>query len=274
MMKRYAVTGAVLGSALALTSLTACGSDTKSKTTSLGDINLSASQVVLKTAEKSAAVDTFGADLTVDGTVKVHGTGKFRIKPNTAFTVNLDQIGVGGTSFAGTGGTHLVYVDQNFYVQNSKLGQLLGASKPWMKVSLADIGQKSGVNVGDIVKQAEQANPADLTKIMTVSKDVKKVGTESVNGVQTNHFRGTVGIKDAAAQLSPELQKRAQTLGSNADVITFDLWTDAENLPRKVVTTAKASEGPFTVTALFSDYGKSVNVSAPPADQTGPLTIP
>jgi len=274
MMKRYAVTGAVLGSALALTSLTACGSDTSPKTTSLGDINLSASQVLLKTAEKSAAVDTFGADLTVDGTVKVHGTGQFRIKPNTAFTVNLDKIGLGGTSFAGTGGTHLVFVDQNFYVQNSQLGQLLGASKPWIKVSLADIGQKAGFNVGDIVKQAEQANPADLAKIMTFSKDVKKVGTESVDGVQTTHFQGTVGLKDAAAQLSPELQKRAATLGNNADVINFDLWTDAQNLPRKVVTTAKATEGPFTVTALFRDYGKSVSVSAPPADQTGPLNIP
>ena len=274
MMKRYAVTGAVLGSALALTSLTACGSDTKTKTTSLGDINLSASQVLLKTAEKSAAVDTFGADLTVDGTIKVHGTGQFRIKPNTAFTVNLDKIGLGGTSFAGTGGTHLVFVDQNFYVQR------FPARTAPRREQAVDEGlarrhrAEFGVNVGDIVKQAEQANPADLAKIMTFSKDAKKVGTESVDGVETTHFQGTVGIKDAAAQLSPELAKRAQALGSNADVINFDLWTDAQNLPRKVVTTAKSSEGAYTVTALFRDYNKSVSVSAPPADQTGPLNIP
>src|SRR4051812_42690673 len=166
MMKRYAVTGAVLGSALALTSLTACGSDTKSKTTSLGDVNLSASQVVLKTAEKSATVDTFGADLTVDGTVKVHGTGQFRIKPSTAFTVNLDKIGLGGTSFAGSSGTRLVFVAQPFYVENAQLVQLLGASRPGMRVPLADIGKKAGLNVGDLVKRPERASPADLAKIM------------------------------------------------------------------------------------------------------------
>jgi len=274
MMKRYAVTGAVLGTALALTSLTACGSDAKPQTASLGDVNLSANQVLLKSAAKTAAVDTFAADLTVNGKINVHGSGQFQIRPKTAFNVNLDKLDLGGLSVAGTTGTHVVFVDQNVYVQNSQLGQLVGVNKPWIKVSLAEVGQKTGFNVGDILSQAEQANPADLSKIMSFSKDVKKVGTESVDGVATTHYAGTVGLKDAAAQLSPELKKRADALGNQADIINFDLWIDGQNLPRKVVSTAKATEGDYKVTALFSDYGKGVSVSAPPSDQTGALNIP
>ncbi|GAA3223608.1 LppX_LprAFG lipoprotein [Actinocorallia longicatena] len=268
MMKKLA-TGVVAGSALAL-ALTACGSPTESPKT----VNLSAHEALNASAGKTANVESFSAELTVGGGATVHGTGSFQIKPAPAFSVELDQISLAGFN-VGTGGTRLILLGQDVYVSNKNLNSLTGGSKPWVKVNLGTVGDKVGFNPGDMLKQVTQANPADLAKIVAESTDVKKVGTEKIDGVQTTHYAGTVDLKTALKNWDPELQGKVEGMAKGAEALTFDFWADKDQLPRKVAAKATSSEGKvYDVTVLFRDYGKKVSVTAPPADQVGDLKFP
>lgn len=265
--------GAAAGTLLLL-SLTACGGETTTSSGPDNTVNLSASQVLDRTATRSAEAETFTADLTVDGSGSVRGTGSFRMKPSPAFSVNLEQLSFGGMT-VGTGGTRVVLLDETVYVQNPQLSQFLNVGKPWMKITLGQAADAAGFNPQDLLKQVDQADPAKLTKILSSSTDVKKVGSEEIDGVDTTHYQGTVDVKKAMADYDPELRGTAEQLSNGSESLGFDIWVDGEQLPRKVLTKVTTSEAKqFNVTVVFRDYGKPVEVAAPPADQVGDIKLP
>jgi len=271
-MKKIA-TGAVAGTVLLL-SLTACDGETTASSAPGDVVNLSASQVLDRSATRSAEVESFNADLTVDGSGSVKGTGSFRMKPSPAFSVNLEQLSFGGMT-VGTGGTRVVPLDETVYVQNAQLSQFLGSGKPWMKITLGQAASAVGFDPQDLLKQVDQADPGKLTRIISSSTDVKEVGTEQIDGVKTTHYQGTVDVKKAMTDYDPELRKTAEQLSNGSEKLGFDVWVDGEQLPRKVITKVTTSEAKqFNVTVVFRDYGKPVTVAAPPADQVGDIKIP
>ncbi|MEO3785842.1 LppX_LprAFG lipoprotein [Actinocorallia sp. B10E7] len=266
--------GAVAGTVLLL-SLTACeGETTASGNGPDNTVNLSASQVLDRTATRSAEVETFTADLTVDGSGSVRGSGAFRMKPSPAFSVNLEQLSFGGVT-VGTGGTRVVLLDETVYVQNSQLSQFLNSGKPWMKITLGEAANAVGFNPNDLLKQVDQADPGKLSRILSSSTDVKKVGSEKIDGVETTHYQGTVDVKKSMTEYDPELRATAEQLSNGSEKLGFDIWVDGEQLPRKVITKVTTSEAKqFNVTVVFRDYGKPVSVAAPPADQVGDIKLP
>ncbi|WP_157963590.1 LppX_LprAFG lipoprotein [Actinocorallia populi] len=266
--------GAVAGTVLLL-SLTACDdSGTTSSSEPGTTVNLSAAQVLDRSADRTAKVETFTADVTVDGAAAVKATGQFRAKPSPAFSVNVEQLSFGGMS-VGTGGTRVVLLDKTVYVQNAQLSQFLGAGKPWMKITLGEAASAAGFNADELLGQFQQADPGALAKIMSDSTDVKKVGTEKIDGVETTHYQGTVDVKKAMTQYDPELRKTAEQLSNGSEKLGFDVWVDGEQLPRKVLTKVTTSEAKqFNVAVAFRDYGAPVTVAAPPADQVGDIKVP
>lgn len=270
-MNKKLALGAAAGTALALT-LTACGGE--GSTNSPKTVNLSAAQALDASVTKTANVESFSAELTIGGAAEVHGTGSFQLKPAPAFSANLDKITFGGLS-VGAGGTRVVLLDQNIYVQNQALSQFTGGGKPWLKIGLGEVASRAGFNPDELLNKVSQANPADMAKIVSESIDVKKVGEEKIDGVNTTHYQGTVDFKTALEKYDPELRKKAEGMSNGSEKLNFDFWTDGENLPRKVVAKATTTENKtFDVTVLFRDYGKKVNVAAPPADQTADFKLP
>jgi len=271
-MKKIAV-GAVAGTVLLL-SLTACDGESTTSGAPGDTANLSASQVLDRSASRSAEVETFKADLTVDGSGSVKGSGAFRMKPSPAFSVNLEQLSFGGVT-VGASGTRVVLLDGTVYVQNPQLSQFLGSGKPWMRITLGDAANAVGFNPNDLLKQVDQADPAKLSGVLAASTDVKEVGTEEIDGVKTTHYQGTVDMKKALTDYDPELRKTAEQLSNGSEKLAFDVWLDGGQLPRKVITRVTTSEAKqFNVTVVFRDYGEPVTVAAPPADQVGDIKLP
>jgi hypothetical protein len=267
MSRRFAA-GAAAGTALVLT-LSGC-MDSGGASNNSG-IKLSAAQAVAKSSQKTSRTDSFKADLTVsgksaDGATQIHATGQFRIKPSLAFTAKLDQASHGGQSLPG-GGAQAVFVDNVFYVKNQQLSQLVNG-KPWLKVDVTKAAQQTGFNLDQVLNQVEKVNPAEQTKMFTASKDVRKVGEETIDGVKTTHYTGTVTLAEALKQFDATTQQKLQKVYSeNAnEKLNFDLWTDGDQLPRKLVSKVASPKGEnATVTILYRDYGKNVKVTAPPA---------
>jgi hypothetical protein len=259
--------------AAALIAVSGCGSDTSG---SIGNISLSASEALQHSAQQAQSVTSYAADLVIDATDPDHGSGKIQgtmvlqQKPELAGDITLTQMSFGGQSLPG--GMRVILQGDTAYVKVDLLKTLVGATKPWIKFDLTKLGAAGGVDVKQLISQAQQVDLQSSVKLLTASKDAKAVGTETVGGVDTTHYTGTFSVADAAKQLTPDLQQKVQGELSQVKDMKFDAWIDAQNLPRKIVMTgATGGKGTFTMTALFKSFNQPVQISAPPADQVGEL---
>ncbi len=263
MVRRYAA-GAATGAAL-IVSLTACQGDAGDSKQS-GAV-LPAAQALALASQKTSDVSSYKVAITAGGTgaaaAKLRGTIQIRLKPDVAATGTLDSASVHGQSLPG--GERAILLGDNFYAKvPPQLAQFAGG-KPWVRFSVSQAGQQSGIDLDGVIKRA---NPAEQTKIFTGSKDVRRVGSESIDGAATTHYAGTL-TPEQAGKLDPKAQQAFKQFyqRSGANKVTFDLWVGKDSLPRKLVTKVAADKGTAASTMIFSDYNKSFSVSAPPASE-------
>jgi hypothetical protein len=262
MVRRIAI-GTAAGAAL-IVSLSACQDTGDGKQSGA---QVPAAQAIALVSQKTAAVDSYKVAITAAGTgqasAKLRGNIQIRLKPDLAAIGTLDSATMHGASLPS--GERAILLGDTFYAKvPQQLSQFTGG-KPWVKFSVSQAGKQAGVNLDGVIKRAD---PAQQTKIFTGSKDAKKVGTESINGVKTTHYQGTV-TPEQAGQLDPKAQEAFKRFysSSGAHKVTFDLWVGKDNLPRKLVTRVSADKGTGSSTMIFSDYNKSFSVSAPPASE-------
>ncbi|CNE66405.1 Protein of uncharacterised function (DUF1396) [Mycobacterium tuberculosis] len=274
MIRRFAAATA-LATGLAL-SMTGCLGDAGQKVDEAGkNIKLTAAQVLGKAAENTGDVNSFKADMSLrmtgasDGDVAMNGTMQYRTKPDLAYSMNFAQMTVAGKSM---GGMEQRLVGRNMYMKMPMLSTLGGgaSAKPWIKLSLDEIGKQSGMNIDELLQQSRQMDPVQNTKMLTASKDAREVGKETVDGVETTHYTGTYRMEDAIAKLSPEMQEayRKNAAATGMQNMHFDLWVDGQQLPRQMkMKSDQTSEGAMTMTMKYHDFGKPVQIEEPPASQ-------
>ncbi|MFD0685664.1 LppX_LprAFG lipoprotein [Actinomadura fibrosa] len=277
MNRRLAVAagGTAVGAALLLSGCNGDGSGNGTE-----NMKLSANEALLKSSQKTGESDTFKADLTVTGTGsdggKVHATGQFRLRPAVKFSARIDEVSQGGRSLAGVKG-QAIFTDDVLYAKVPQLARFVSGGKQWLKIDANQVAQRTGLDVQDLVNQIQKVDPAEQTKMFTGSKDARRVGTETVDGVKTTHYTGTVTVQDALNRLDAQARDKVSTWLDKDDKnakINFNVWTDGQNLPRKLTSTATGSQGESgSVTVLYSDYGKSFSVNPPPSDQVGELSL-
>ncbi|MFB4301604.1 hypothetical protein [Actinomadura sp. NTSP31] len=269
--------GTAVGAALLLSG---CNGDGSGANADGNSMKLSANEALLKSSQKTAESDTFKADLTVTGTGsdsgKIHATGQFRLKPTLKFSAQLDEVSHNGQAVPAAKG-QAIFTGDTLYAKVPQLAQFVSGGKPWVKIDVAQVSQRTGFDVQSLVNQVEKVNPAEQTKMFTGSKDVHRVGAETVDGVKTVHYAGTVTVQDALNRLDAQARQKVDGWLPKDHAngkINFDLWTDGNNLPRKLVSKSSDKQGDGgSVTVLYSDYGKSFGVNAPPSDQVGSMSL-
>lgn len=149
----------------------------------------------------------------------------------------------------------------------------LHSSKPWLKIDSATSGK-----VGASLPQ-----PGDFSAYLQgISSSVTKVGTSSVRGTATTHYKAQVDL-DKVAAASTGAQKQAVTALEKANgtkTFPLEVWLDKGGLVRRVRTSVPLPKAASTgasagssstqnsvVTVEYYDFGTAVNVSAPPASQ-------
>lgn len=274
MIRRF-VTGVALATGLAL-SLTGCLGGAGDKVGEAGEnLKLTAAQVLGKAAEKTGQLDTFAADMSMEmtgtdqGAVSFTGQMQYQVKPDLAYAMKFDDMSVGGQTMAGM---EQRLVGRTMYMKMPAMPQLGGgnAAKPWLKISLDELGRQSGLNIDQLLQQSQQMDPVQNTKMLTASKDVREVGKETVDGVETTHYTGTYRVEDAVAQLPADQQDAIRkTYGQlGMDDMKFDLWVDDQQLPRKMaMKSQQTASGVLSMTITYRDFGKPVNIAEPPASQ-------
>jgi LppX_LprAFG lipoprotein len=271
MSKRYGFLagGAVL--ALALTA--ACTNNGSGKAGSNGGSNNNGGAVInLSPVSEIQAALSKAAN---DKTVKVHGTisspqGNGTLDAQEQFGNNIAMsmnMGIAGMQISE------IWLGNDLYMKIPALSAELGG-KPWAKIDLSAMGSL-GSSIQQLADSAKNTDPTQQLQPLLASGDVKKVGTETVDGVQTTHYSGTVdpatafSSSQAAKNLTPDQIAQLKSMLSNSGVSNekIDVWFASDGLPVEETISMNTNAGAEKVDLHLSGWGQPVSITAPPADQ-------
>ncbi|MGW7255314.1 hypothetical protein [Streptomyces sp. NPDC054834] len=275
------VSKAQIGSAVATlvlaAGLAACGSDDGSAAG--GDAKGGASATPRAEAVRDAYRKTVAADtarMTVstkavaDGqAVTAHGTG-------------LVKLGEGASRMTLTSqGTEIEQRVVDGVVYQKPSGARKGTvpdGKTWMKIDLARLA-RSGSAGGS--RFSDPAQPLRYLKGVG-SDNVTRVGTETVDGTATTHYRVAVPVSALASGNAGQAAELRRQLGTSS--LPVDAWVDGQGRlrqesvrlalhPLKDRAPGQRDTQVVSSTVLkFADFGTKVDVAAPPASDTADVT--
>ncbi|GGN83809.1 putative lipoprotein [Streptomyces albiflavescens] len=170
-------------------------------------------------------------------------------------------------------------VDKAMYIGGGAKAAKEMDGKSWIKFDMSALGADKQLNADQLGGGQADKNPATESTFLTGSKDVKKVGTETVDGVKTTHYKGTVTLDDFRDSLKSEdkatREKREKSLGQyekmGIDTFTMDMWIDGDDHTKQFRMRGDADKGKLDMTITFLDFNKPVTVKAPPAEDTADL---
>jgi hypothetical protein len=283
--RRYAVPTLALA-ALAATGCGPLGSSSASSTSpSTVKSSASTSPVPVKATAADKALTAGAAKLSAAGSAKVDGTivtkpagvgakltlhfaGKERWTPSQAADLTLTGVHVGDAT---VGTARMLATSQAVYLKLPMLSSVL--HKQWAKISFKDTTSFGGVDLGQFAGQAQQLQPGQYLSMLATSANVKAVGKATIDGVSTNHYKGTVDLQKALASLPnvPEIWTKLAT-SEGLKAVHIDAWIDAGHRPRRVTMTLASAALSLTVNLHLSSYGVKVTVTPPASSQTLDLT--
>ncbi|WP_055588937.1 hypothetical protein [Peterkaempfera griseoplana] len=210
------------------------------------------------------------------GTITASGVMSW--KP-LSMDLTMDTSGIAGASQAGAGSLRMVMTGQVMYMNMGAKAAASLQGKHWLKMDLAAVAKSQGGAGQQMLDQLNKQSGQDPTQsvgLITGSGNVKQVGRETVDGVSTTHYRGTVDITSLAEKqgslgsMTATQRKQFETQMTKLGVKTMniDLWANDQKRPVKVHETAQTANGPLDIVVDYSDYGTPVHAVAPPASDT------
>ncbi|MFI2629802.1 DUF1396 domain-containing protein [Streptomyces collinus] len=264
---RTSIPAAGLGALLLAAGAVGCGSEESPEMTPAA--------AVAKAAKNTEDITSLQYRMkgTVPESGRVEGEASMRLKPTIAMSMKMqapDQA-AGET-------VEIRLVDKAMYLGGGAEMATEMDGKRWLKFDLSGSAAAKDLDKMGSPSQAEQ-NPAAESTFLTGAKDVKKVGSEKVDGVETTHYTGTVtlaelraSLKDSKGETREQREKsikQYEKLG--VDKLTMDMWVDGEDHTKQFRMKGQADKGPMDMTITFVDYNKPVTVKAPPAGEVADL---
>lgn len=202
-----------------------------------------------------------------------------RVKVNYAFRDDIQEILE--HRFGGKPSAELIMDGRKglvLYVRFSFLRDELPPGKKWFKADLQKIGEKSGVDVREIL-QASQSDPDEMLTFLERNAEVEKVGTDLVRRELTTHYTTTVDAHEVAATAPPEQRKAMEESMRLTGIETYpiEVWVDRYGLLRKLVLDLEWKQPEtgwvqMVITEELYDFGVDVDIEAPPARRVLDIT--
>jgi hypothetical protein len=226
--------------------LTACGGVS---------INAVANAATKATTSGSEHVVIEGTVSAAGQAVSMNGTGDFQSSPKLG-SMQL-SLGVAGKQIS----MNEVQKGTTVYMRSSVFSSNLPAGKTWVSVDLASAANKLGVNLA----QYTQQDPTDILAALRKAGSVDKIGSETVAGVGTTHYRATIDLEKTPN--GKQLEKV-----TNLKALPVDVWIDGNNLLRRMTMKYSAGTASTTMQMDLSNYGEQVNVQVPSTSETVDMT--
>ncbi|MFE0627810.1 hypothetical protein ACFW3D_12660 [Streptomyces sp. NPDC058864] len=174
----------------------------------------------------------------------------------------------------------MIMLDQAMYMDMGEKQAAQMDGKHWMKLDLKAAAEVSGSE--ELQKKMTgglgnmNQDPAEQLALLLQSPSLKHVGAEKVDGVQADHYKGTLSFEEmvdankATGVLSEKERKALIDNVRKAGIKGYDteIWVNQDHYPVKMVVGMKTPQGTLRMSASYSDYGTGVSVAAPPAKDT------
>jgi hypothetical protein len=256
------VAGAALGAGL-LTGCAALGTGTAYKTSAFSADSMSpaaAVQAATAATEKTGSasirltVTAQGAGVGEDATVEVAGVA--------ALDGSVSDLRATVPGEDGPMTVQQRMVDGVLYLRVSGSGFL---PDTWVKLDPAALPEGAGEGLGDMLGGAGPGTVTAPLDALREVADVEKVGSETIDGIATTHYRATLDPAKVAAALDAfRMLERGRPVGPGAAPV--DLWVDGEGHVVRMTQTidlGKAGGGSVTWTLDLREFGEPVEVTAP-----------
>ncbi|WP_337824180.1 hypothetical protein [Amycolatopsis sp. A1MSW2902] len=285
-MRKTTTFAVAAGAALALV-LTGCGSSAENGTASpagqskdggSGLASPFSDALKLADAAKQGTEKAKSAKMTMEMMgQKAEGSMRFDGE-NSAMAMTMDSP---------QGPTEMRYVDKTLYMKvPASQSKQFGSDKPWLKIS-PDATDPMSQSFSKMMSQSTQQS--DPTQILDqVSKTGRIVSADQVdlNGEKVNHYKVELDVSKSMETYAKGMPEEVKTqmkkmLEGKSIQIPAEIWIDKDQLPVQITMdqtemmkqlgastgspAAAAAGGKIDV--KYSDWGKPVDVTAPPADQ-------
>jgi hypothetical protein len=163
------------------------------------------------------------------------------------------------------------FIGNVLWMKSDLFASLLPAGKEWLKVDTAKAGKQLGFNFKGLMGETS----ADvLAQLQRTAVPVTTIGKETVDGVDTTHYRASIDPKKVPAN------DRIQKLTASA-YKPVDVWVDGDHLVRQVkldfttkAYTNQAMRAHVLLTMKLSDFGATVDVEPPTPSTVVDVTAP
>lgn len=272
---------------LASLALAACGGSSSSSSSAQQTVSISRAAYVSSGASGYKAQIAMHETVPNAGQLTMNGTATFGLASH-AGTINMQMTLPGAAAQqAGLGSTlpiQVVLVPGTFYMKlPTQLAEKIPGAKPWWKIDLAQLSKVSGLaGLSSLFSSSSTTEPAQYLYMLRAASNggVKNLGTETINGVSTTHYRAQIDMakvpsvsppkqRAALEQLLAALKKRGAKTPS---IIPMDAWIDSHNLIRQVQMAYSQSISGQTANVNmkmdFVQYGPQPAPQIPAPDQT------
>jgi hypothetical protein len=165
------------------------------------------------------------------------------------------------------------------FVKFPAIAAELPKGKLWVKAEDGQVVQAGGFELQEF-EQFTSADPKQFLEMLReLAGTIEVVGTETVRGAETTHYRATVDAESVAKSASEET---GQDLGGLTDQLVgqsgisevpIDVWIDGDGVVRKILLDVEATQpgdsAPSRAMLSFElwDIGAPVAIDLPPASE-------
>lgn len=163
------------------------------------------------------------------------------------------------------------------YMHMPLLDGKLPGKKKWLKVDIAKTSKALGIDFGQLTQSSQ--DPGQQVAYLRTVSDAKKVGTDTIRGVKTTHYRGVAKV-DRYPELLPKGQRAAARAAvqrviklTGTSSMPIEAWIDSGNRIRRMKLTMNMKL-PQVAQSMRVDlqedlfaFGTPVNATPPPSDQ-------
>jgi hypothetical protein len=201
--------------------------------------------------------------------------------------VTMSGAALGGGQAGAPEEIRTVMVDDVMYVDAGEAAAAEMDGKRWMKLDYGKLGEAAEKEAGagaaglsDALNENVNQDPSESLAILLESPNLRSLGSEKVNGLEAEHYKGTVPVKEmldsnkAFAELDQEQRDKLADAVEKAGVKSYEIevWVTEDDLPTRMNVVTDSALGEMKIRMDLSDFGTKAEVTAPPAAETFDFT--
>jgi hypothetical protein len=216
-----------------------------------------------------------------EGSLPMSGEGVFDTKNNRGeMTMTMDLSSLDGAGALGGAASkqHVIIDGSTMYMSSPLFASGLPGGKQWLKIDLAKFGKQAGLDVGSLMQSGSQDPTQMLRFLKGASGDITKLGTETVRGEPTTHYKATIDftkIPDAVpasqrAAVRSAMRELVRLGGSKT--MPIEVWIGDDGVARRVASdmtmTIEGQRMKLAQRIEYYDFGTKVAIDVPSASET------